>query len=1594
MTLFFKQLRKLGLPVAASALALLIAGSSAQTPPANPTVDLSIGPVAIASQAVNIALALSVEFPTVGAAYRTADYNHDTVYLGYFDQQGCYDYFDATVGAPLGGEYFYRTGSVDGDRYCETSSSGGGRYSGNALNYITTSSIDLLRYALTGGNRVADTADTTILERAYLRSSWNLHSSNFPAKRIAAALVGKVTPLMYTGTGQHLGDVNAGGCWNRVYFGTSASSTGCNGAAGTTSGDLNRRIPNPTTLQTGKVLYGSAIPATAISPTLGTVTYEISNPRRTLTTAPSTGITTDTFTYYANIPGTTITTPPAGSGLSSGTVSLSYTAVTATPTTATTPVATSTYPTQGAEPNRTVLGYATATLAIGIVDTNSIPDTATTTSDTLTRNNDSTSRGYKVCRYGSAPNPTRIGGRTQNGSITSTSVDQNWCNANFPGSTQTTLGSALGWTSSSGAASKTFNRKISKTPYYQKYTITKYMANWEARTGWNEWDQWQYYTYYTATVSVPMYARTRVCDDAEKTIRPDLCQLYPDGNYKPIGEIQRYASGVRVAAFGYLKDDTREAYGGVLRASMNYPGPTFINQEGIREANPKPEWDVNSGVLNSNPMGASTTFALSGVISYLNKFGTADPANLGYYKTYDPVGELYYEALRYFQGLQPSAQAISPYTADATKADGFPVYTSWTDPVQNACERRNYILAIGDVNTHSDKQLPGHRSPGGVNDTGYGDLARAVESVPGSSPTTSFNAVNWTDLLSGFETGSSKAYVDQLGRSQNTTGNPNPNSNNGSLATSCTGATCSGFYWAGAAYWANTQSIRKDVKAGQSMKDIRVKTFAIDVDEYGNGSIEDDNARGIRPRRSSFYLAGKYGWFNDANLDGNPFKTSGDALSNQEWEDSSALNTPDGYVIASQAEKMIAGIRKFFKAASSERGAVSVSAISSARYTSDAPNGDFFAPQFSAGDWSGTVQRSKLVLNTTTGTVESTNEVIWDAGVILTTASNAGNGTLEDPLVKPVDRNIITMATVGGATTGVLFNVANKGQFDSAVLTALGTNPSTSTTDSLTDARINWLRGIRSDEEASSGGELRRRGSIMGDVINSGPVFKQAADPNLSGPGYLAFAQTVKNRAATIFVGANDGMMHAFRADDGKELFAYIPRAVATNLNKLTHPTYRHLPFVDGVPQVGEAQVGSNWKTLLVAGMGGGAQGIYALDVTNPATFGVGNVMFEFTDANDPDMGNVLTQPALVKLKVPGATSSDPATYKWFVAVGSGYNNYKADGSASSTGGQALFFLSVDKAASAAWAEGTNYFKVVFPVASTTTVNGLLNPGFITGPNGEARLLYAGDLQGNVWKIDLSDGISSSNLNTSVFQASGVRKPIFVAEYPTGTRQPITTSPQVVEANALGYMVIFGTGKFVEPSDTSTAGVQSIYGIWDSIETSATDFTVPRNKLYARAATLSNGSVALGTGTFAFGKGTGQYRGWLINLPETRERIAVESALGIGAVIFAAAIPEGTCSGDGTGRKYCLNPVYGTSVCGVFTSSPGIPSGPKIFQIELDDSSYTARTPTGRRTVTIEQQVVSSSTKITDAGNALVDGKKLQSISIPAGRMSWRELRN
>ena len=211
--------------------------------------------------------------------------------------------------------------------------------------------------------------------------------------------------------------------------------------------------------------------------------------------------------------------------------------------------------------------------------------------------------------------------------------------------------------------------------------------------------------------------RVKVCDQpaAAGGIEAN-CTKYPAGNDKPTGLIQQYADQIRYSAFGYLNDGALSRDGGVLRAQQKFVGPTQPVPGSGSITNPASEWNSDTGVMATNPDAgdADATTALfgvsvsnSGVMNYLNKFGQITP---GTYKTYDPVGELYYAALRYFKKLgnvpEYTAMGSATATTKATWIDGFPVITDWKDPIQYSCQK-NFILGIGDVNTHADRNLPG-----------------------------------------------------------------------------------------------------------------------------------------------------------------------------------------------------------------------------------------------------------------------------------------------------------------------------------------------------------------------------------------------------------------------------------------------------------------------------------------------------------------------------------------------------------------------------------------------------------------------------------------------------------------------------------------------------------------------------------------------------------------------------------------------------------------------------------------------------------------------------------------------------------------------
>src|SRR5450830_1452380 len=228
---------------AAASLALLGAGlglswlaHSTSTAPAYPAIALSSTPLYATTpiDKPSLALALSVEYPTVGAQYTPGGssdntYSNATEYLGYYDAESCYTYNDSPSETPATGlsatdyKRFDRSGPAT-SRKCSNA------FSGNFLNWASSSAIDMLRLALSGGDRYIDQDGLTILQRALIPNGdpicmWN--SSNFPAKQLtkdgggAGTYWGAVPTAMITAANGS--DIYVANTLNRIYFGTSAT---------------------------------------------------------------------------------------------------------------------------------------------------------------------------------------------------------------------------------------------------------------------------------------------------------------------------------------------------------------------------------------------------------------------------------------------------------------------------------------------------------------------------------------------------------------------------------------------------------------------------------------------------------------------------------------------------------------------------------------------------------------------------------------------------------------------------------------------------------------------------------------------------------------------------------------------------------------------------------------------------------------------------------------------------------------------------------------------------------------------------------------------------------------------------------------------------------------------------------------------------------------------------------------------------------------------------------------------------------------------------------------------------------------------------
>ncbi len=754
------------------------------------------------------------------------------------------------------------------------------------------------------------------------------------------------------------------------------------------------------------------------------------------------------------------------------------------------------------------------------------------------------------------------------------------------------------------------------------------------------------------------------------------------------------------------------------------------------------------------------------------------------------------------------------------------------------------------------------------------------------------------------------------------------------------------------------------------------------------------------------WYAAKFGGFTDANSNNIP-----DA---GEW-DADNDGVPDNYFLVVNPLKMLTQMDNALAKIKNDSGTSAALSTNSFSFQTDTL---LFQTRFNSDGWSGE-------LNAYPVAATGISNVAWQAQQQLASASSASRTILSYDVDKTSNRGIAfqwnDMSSTAPATLRTSLNKTANGTVD-----ALGS-------DRVTYLRGDVVTGMRTRPNIS-GTSLTNR---LGDIINSQAQYVGKPNFGYGESSYAAFSVAQSARTKVVYVGANDGMLHGFDASTGNELLAYVPsemyrtRNSQQPLSKLTQTDYGktgnlHRYYVDGTPTMGDICTGtcaaaSDWKTILVGGLNGGGQGIYALDITNPGSFSEGTastiVKWEFLDRDhdgttstatitgDAELGYTYSRPFIVKLCTNRDNSSTGtpkacSAYGWYVIFGNGYNNTEVDGYAG-TGDAVLYILNAD----------TGYLvkKIALNEPNGTSPNGLseLAPVDLDG-DGTIDYVYAGDLKGNVWRIDFV----SDNTNNwgSPFGSSSNPDPLYIAkdEQSTPQRQPITTAPDVILHPNGGVLVIFGTGSYLDTGDPLTTQVQTVYGIWDRMNGSTVSST---NRTNLQEQTVNTVTVSAST-TVNLSGGTTvtnsyDYRtisansvnwnapkdGWYMNLPETGERISFNpQVLGGNLLKFTSTIPSAdVCEAGGSSWDYYTDALTGGRLAwSPFTDLAGLQTFGGVSAYASARKSRIGITPPG--TILTEGQ--GRGTVFQGGSTGDMDYYKANLGQATAGRISWREILN
>lgn len=574
-------------------------------------------------------------------------------------------------------------------------------------------------------------------------------------------------------------------------------------------------------------------------------------------------------------------------------------------------------------------------------------------------------------------------------------------------------------------------------------------------------------------------------------------------------------------------------------------------------------------------------------------------------------------------------------------------------------------------------------------------------------------------------------------------------------------------------------------------------------------------------------LSGAGGSWSGAPNWPNPITDSGAARIDDLWH--AAVNGHGRYYSASDPSDVADSINQVLAAAEARVASAAAAATSNLEPVA----GDNFAyvASYTTKDWDGNLEAKEIDL--TSGALAASST--WSARDQLDTLGASGGRTLytyDSTKAAAADKKkVLSWSTLTSAEQAY-FAVTQLAECD----------PISSCPGATDQNLFDYLMG---KADATTNKSYRERTHVLGDIVNSQPVFVRNPVMNYSDSGYASFRDGM-SRPGMIYVGANDGFLHAFDADTGAEKWAYMPSAAMPYLYQLANKNYSHRYYVDGQIAVGDADSGG-WKTILVGGLNAGGKQYFALDVTDPLS---PKLLWEFTDS---DMGYSYGNPLITKLP----------SGQWVVMVTSGYNN----GGSGKSGQGYLYVLDATS--------GTLVSKIATASGSASAANpiGLAKINNWVDDvmtNNITQYIYGGDLNGEIWRFDMVGG------GVSLLASIGL---------------PITTRMELAEVDHK-KAVFGGTGLFLQVADKSNQTTQILFGIKDD-DTGSVGGVIG-NADFVERTLITSGDYR--TTDSSSDIDWDAKKGWYMQLPDAGERVNVDPKIQLGTLVVASNVPQDTGS--------------------------------------------------------------------------------------------------